>query len=127
MRNIPLFHIGNLLILAAYCLLAASVFYWIAWLIYFIVFLGTLKRNIWWMRLAILPPLLIVLITVPFLASNSYALLLGSALYQDSPATIIVVCIFGLLTTLPSALVLGSYWIHRRTIFSGPLNKSTFA
>jgi hypothetical protein len=123
MRYCRIYHIANLLLLAVYCLLAtrglhqSTLIYWIAWLVYFIVFLGMLKHNIWCIRLAVFPPLLIFSITFPFVAYNFYAFLSGNALYQDSPATIIVVFLFALLTTLPSALILGSYWIHRRAIF----------
>jgi hypothetical protein len=73
--------------------------------------------NIWCARLLAMPPLLIVVFTAPMVLYNFYAFASGNPLYQDSPATIIVVAILALFITVPSACVLGAYWHQRQQIF----------
>jgi hypothetical protein len=78
---------------------------------------GLVQGDVWCARLLILPPLLIAVLTTSMVLYNVFAFVSGNPLYQDSPATIIVVAIVALLVTMPSAFVLGAYWNQRQQIF----------
>lgn len=117
MRYLQYAHIVNLVLLAIFCLLAAKPIFWIAWAIYCCVFLVTFSHHIRWMRLVIVPPLLICLTAAPIIAYNVFLFAAKDRLYLNSPATIFVVLVFALLTLLPSALVLSLYWFNRKRIF----------
>jgi len=117
MRYLQYAHIANLVFLALYCLLAANLVYWIAWVVYCVVFLATLNHQTRWVRLTIVPPLLIFCFTVPLVLFNLFAFVSNDILYRNSPATIFVVLVFALLILLPSTVVLSLYWINRKAIF----------
>ena len=91
--------------------------YWILWIGYAGLLVGDRRKVRWCAHLAVLPPLLVFLLSAPLVLYNVWAFAVGDALYQDSPATILVVGIFAVGFSLPSALVLGAYWQHRRNVF----------
>ncbi|HPG62189.1 MAG TPA: hypothetical protein PK586_09275 [Casimicrobium sp.] len=125
MAAIRIFHIATLLLLAAYGALAfhrpvlGSAVYWVFWLAYAGLVFGAHRRHKWCMRLSITPPLLVFLFTAPNVAYNFWGFISGHPRYQDSPGTIIIVGIMAVCLTLPSALVLGAYWLNRRQVFGG--------
>lgn len=90
---------------------------WLVWLVYATLLFGLMLDNLWCARLLILPPLLLVLSSVPMVLYNFYAFASGNPLYQDSPGTILIVALFALFLTVPSALVLTAYWNQRQQIF----------
>lgn len=125
MTSLRLFHLAILVLLAAYGVLAAHSFsvgpiiYWVFWLIYVGLYLGARRKLKWCLKFSVVPPLLVFLLTAPTVVYNFWAFISGHPLYQDAPGSIIIVGILALCLTLPSALVLGAYWINRREVFSG--------
>lgn len=123
MARIKFFHSAAVVLFMLYGLLTArslqgnALAYWIFWFAYVALLCGLVLGNIWCARLLILPPLLVFVFTAPIVLYNFFAFVSGNPLYQDSPATIIVVAIVALLVTLPSAFVLGAYWNQRQQIF----------
>ena len=123
MTLIRIFHVVALILLAVYGVLAAgrldlrSVSYWVLWLGYAALLLGAARKLKWCLRLSILPPLLMFLVTAPSVLYNAWAFATRHPLYQDSPATIFVVGITAICLTIPSAVVLAAYWRHRKQIF----------
>ena len=123
MTTIRMFHLLLLVSLASYGALAMRVasiesgIYWILWIAYAGLLVGERRKVRWCTRLAVLPPLLVFLMSAPLVLYNIWAFVVGHALYQDSPATILVVGILAVSFSLPSALVLGAYWQHRGKVF----------
>ncbi len=123
MASIKPFHSVALVLFTLYGFLTVrslqgnALIFWLVWFVYAVLLCGLLFDNIWCARLLVLPPLFIVGFTAPMVLYNVFAFLSGNPLYQDSPATIIVVAILALFTTLPSAFALGAYWNQRHQIF----------
>ncbi len=123
MRLIRVFHITSLSLLLFYGVLAVhrinfgSLVFWSFWLAYAGLVFGMQGERIWCLRLLVLPPLIVFLSTVPNVVYNIYAFLIGDPLYQDSPATILIVGIVAVFVTLPSGLVLAAYWRYRQEVF----------
>ncbi len=123
MARIKFFHSVAVVLFMLYGLLTArslqgnALAYWIFWFAYVVLLCGLMQGEMWCARLLILPPLLVVVFTAPMILYNFFAFVSGNPLYQDSPATIIVVAIVALLVTMPSAFVLGAYWNQRQQIF----------
>jgi hypothetical protein len=87
--------------------------YWTILIGYFLVVAGLFRGKIWSIRVSIIPPAIIFLLSAPMVLYNCYAFITGHTLYKDSPATIFVVAIYAIIFTLPSFLVLMAYWRHR--------------
>jgi hypothetical protein len=123
-RFIRVFHIASLALSLLYGVLAAhrlewsSLYYWCFWLIYFGLVFGIEGDLKWCLRLSVLPPLVIFVLTTPNVVYNIYAFLTGDPLYEDSPATILIVGIVAVCMSLPSGLVLWTYWVNRKQVFS---------
>ena len=124
MLTIKIYHGFNLSVLALYVWLIAhnepsSVAPYLAlWMVYLFVFLGLLQGGKWCFRLSLLPPLVVALLTTPFVLLNLWAFVSGDPHYLDSPATIIVVGISACFTTLPAIVVLREYWGQRSMLFA---------
>lgn len=122
---IKTFHVIVVVIVTLCCLIAARslqsnlLVYYLAWLVYASLLCGLMLNNLWCARLLIIPPLLFVLYTTPFVLYNFYAFISGDPLYLDSPASILIVSTPALFVTLPSTLVLAAYWNQRQHIFGG--------
>jgi hypothetical protein len=101
----------------------AVLWYWIFWLAYAGLVFGIQGESKWCLRLSILPPFVVFLLTAPNVVYNIYSFLTGHPLYQDSPATIFVVAVTAILLSLPSGLVLVAYWFNRKHVFG--TNKSS--
>ena len=106
--TIRIFHLPLLVSLASYGTLAMRVpsiessIYWILWIGYAGLLVGDRRKVRWCAHLAVLPPLLVFLLSAPLVLYNVWAFAVG-ALYQDSPATILVVGILAVGFSLPSA------------------------
>lgn len=79
---------------------------WIAFVCaYWVVIAGMFRnRRIAWL-LAIIPPAYVALRIGPMLIINVYMFATGHELYLDSPATIIIVFIYGVVVLLPSLML----------------------
>ena len=115
------FHGLNLALLALYGLPLGSVYslYWGAWFLYALLFGGLLANDFVCARLLLFPPVGVVCTTGPIVGYNFYAFFFRHPLYVDSPATIIVVAILALFTTVPSLCLLACYRFLRREVFMG--------
>ena len=106
-------------VFAARSMTAGSLLFWEIWLVFTALVYGLLQNNIWCARLLAIPPLLVFLFSAPAVLYNFFAFMLGHPLYQDSPATIIIVAISALFITMPSGVLLVAYWRDRKQIFGG--------
>jgi hypothetical protein len=123
MTTLKIFHATALSLLGLYGVLAArslqgeARFYWMFCCVYTLLWCGLMWDNVWCARLLVLPPLLVVLLTVPPVILNLYAFVSGNPVYLDSPATILVVAVVAFFVTAPSAFGLALYWKERQRLF----------
>jgi hypothetical protein len=123
MRLISTFHICALALLIGYGVLSAhqpklyTTMFWAIFVAYSAVVIGIFRGSRLFIRLSVIPPALLVILSVPLVIWNVFAFLTGHALYLDSLATIFVVLVFALMVTVPSIVVLVVYWARRREVF----------
>ena len=123
MRTIARLHLVALVLLLVYGVLAArgltlgAVLYWVFCLIYAGLVTGTYRGSKWCARISAVPPVLIFTLTLPSVASNFWLFFIGHAMYQDSPATILVVGVVALCLTVPAVVLIGVYWVKRKEVF----------
>ena len=92
--------------------------YWTLLVIYIVLIVGVFKSNLWCVRVSLIPPLLAFLVSAPMVLYNAYAFLTRHPLYQDSPATILVVAVIAVFVTIPTFFVLAAYWKNRGLWFN---------
>jgi hypothetical protein len=123
MRLISTFHICALALLIGYGVLSAhqpklyTTMFWAIFVAYSAVVIGIFRGSRLFIRLSVIPPALLVILSVPLVIWNVFAFLTVHALYLDSLATIFVVLVFALMVTVPSIVVLLVYWARRREVF----------
>ena len=98
--------------------------WWLVLVVYYFLIWGVFKKNIFSIRLSMVLPLLAVGVTVPFVFYNLFMFFTDHPVYQDSPATILVVLIVGVVVTLPSLVVLFGYWRARGVWLPSSHNKT---
>jgi hypothetical protein len=119
MKFIKLSHVAAIILLSCYGLLAArkpevtSLAYWAMIIFYAFIIAGIFKNKLWFIRISLVPPLVAFILSAPMVIYNTIAFLTGHSLYQDSPATILVVAVIAIMVTLPAFMVLVAYWKSR--------------
>lgn len=119
MEFIKASHVIVVILLGCYGLLGLNnpnigfFIYWALLVLYVGLVVGVFKNVLWCIRLSLLPPLLAFLVSAPMVLFNAYAFLVGHSLYQDSPATILVVAIIAVFVTIPAFFVVVAYWKNR--------------
>lgn len=125
MRQIKIFHSITLIMMVAYGMISArrldrgAIIFWVLVVGYLVLILGVFRGTKSLLKLSVIPPALFFLATAPNVLLNIFAFISGHSLYKDSPRTIIVVGILAICVTLPSGLVLATYWKQRKLIFTG--------
>ena len=123
MGLISAFHICALALLVGYGVLSASqptlyaTLFWAIFVAYSVVVIGIFCGSRLFLRLSVIPPALLVILSAPMVIWNVFAFLTGHPLYLDSPGTILVVVVFAMMVTVPSIGVLLVYWARRREVF----------
>ncbi len=93
-----------------------SMLYWLMFLSYLFVLFGIVKRHSFFIKVSVIPPLLVFLCTSPVVIQSLANLMYGGS-ENLSPRDIFGFFIVGGGLTLPSYLVLRKYWIRRRELF----------
>jgi hypothetical protein len=91
--------------------------YLIVALMLLIAAVGMARGSRWAWRLALGIALVVAVAYVQFFVINTAALLRGSELYTDSPATYFVVLITCAFTLFPAASLLFLFWLYRVRIW----------
>lgn len=82
-----------------------------------VVSLLALLKNRWAIAISVLVAIILMLRWLPMVIINTWMFISGHELYQDSPATILVVLSYAIVFAIPSTILNILYFVNRKPIW----------
>jgi hypothetical protein len=94
---------------------------------YAVISFFALVGKRWAIGISVIIAILLMIRWLPMVAINTWMFMSGHELYQDSPATILVVLSYGVVFAIPSTILCGLYLVQRKQIWGILRNGASIA